>query len=260
MPLSSDNSTFSNKLPPRPSEAAARRQGRAQRRFRRPQKNHRAIQRNQPPQQQQELSEQPGAVERVRQNRRKVPQQFGRLHRAGLHLRREETRRVRAGRRGHGRRGRARLLGRETRAASEQALQEQFQDFGLERLVQDVGGAFAIRLLFPRRLPRFGVNQDRAPRLIALQLFQHPHALHAGKVGVHHAHLGQAMHQQRLGFLRLNAVHHAIRLCVDRLAKRLRKSRVRTQHQNCFHRAPPLSAKQTGCPLRQQKNPARNAT
>ena len=97
--------------------------------------------------------------------------------------------------------------------------------------------AVQVGFLFPFGFLAGGVGDDRAFGVVPAKFFNDPNTLHADQLEIEDAGAGQAMHQQRLGFLDVGAMDDAILLRVQTRANRFGEIRMSGQNQKGFHRA-----------------------
>ena len=96
--------------------------------------------------------------------------------------------------------------------------------------------AVQVGFLFPFGLLGGGVGDDRALGIVPAKFFNGPNALHAEQFKIENARAGQAMRQQRLGFLCVGAMDNAILLRAQTRANRFGEIRMGGQNQKRFHR------------------------
>src|SRR5208282_389334 len=98
-----------------------------------------------------------------------------------------------------------------------------------------MGRAVQVRFLFPFGFLGGGVGDDRAIGVVPAKFFNCPNALNAEQFEIQNARAGQAMCQQRLGFLRVGAMDDAILLRAQTRANRFGEIRMSGQNQKRFH-------------------------
>ena len=98
-----------------------------------------------------------------------------------------------------------------------------------------MGDAVQEGFLLPFGLAAGGVGDDGEFGVAAAETFDDPDAFDAHQVNVQNARRGEAVREQRFGFLDAQAMDDAVLLRIQTGADRFREIRMRGQNQNGFH-------------------------